>query len=98
MNIELLEDILQNVRDKKISINEALQKLKALPYQNLDFAKVDTHRSLRKGFPERNPVPDGCQKSNPPADQAKASDSKKISSLEFHNSLLCWEYFWTVNP
>lgn len=52
MNIESVEDILQDVRAKKISIEKALQQLKTLPYQNLGFARVDTHRSLRKGFPE----------------------------------------------
>ena len=29
-----------------------LDKIKKLPYEDLDFAKVDTHRLLRKGFPE----------------------------------------------
>ena len=52
MNIESMKDILQDVRTKKISVKKALQQLKTLPYQNLGFARVDTHRALRKGFPE----------------------------------------------
>lgn len=31
---------------------EALKRLKSLPFEDLDFATVDTHRSLRQGFPE----------------------------------------------
>ena len=30
----------------------ALERLKSLPFEDLDFATVDTHRSLRQGFPE----------------------------------------------
>ena len=52
MNRESVKDLLEAVRAKKISIEKAFQQLKTLPYQNLGFARVDTHRSLRKGFPE----------------------------------------------
>ncbi len=31
---------------------KALERLKSLPFEDLDFATVDTHRSLRQGFPE----------------------------------------------
>lgn len=30
----------------------ALERLKSLPFEDLDFATIDTHRSLRQGFPE----------------------------------------------
>jgi len=48
----LLEDILEQVRQGQVSVDEALNKLKDFPYQDLGFAKVDHHRELRKGFPE----------------------------------------------
>ncbi|RJP80309.1 MAG: nickel pincer cofactor biosynthesis protein LarB [Candidatus Zixiibacteriota bacterium] len=32
--------------------SDLVARLKELPYQDLDFAKVDHHRSLRRGFPE----------------------------------------------
>src|SRR5262245_38117343 len=32
--------------------DEALRRLKILPYEDLGFAKVDNHRQLRRGFPE----------------------------------------------
>ncbi len=33
-------------------MEQALERLRALPYEDLGFAKVDHHRALRKGFPE----------------------------------------------
>ena len=35
-----------------VGIDQALNRLKDLPYENLGYAMVDHHRSLRKGFPE----------------------------------------------
>ena len=49
MNIKKL---LKQIKNKKISVEEAYSKLKNLPYEDLGFAKIDHHRSLRKGFPE----------------------------------------------
>jgi NCAIR mutase (PurE)-related protein len=34
------------------SVDEAMAKLKSLPYEDLGFAKLDHHRHLRRGFPE----------------------------------------------
>ncbi len=47
-----LEDILSQVQKGDMSIEEALGQLKHLPYEDLDFAKIDHHRELRRGFPE----------------------------------------------
>lgn len=47
-----MKKILQDYKDGKIELSEVLDKIKKLPYEDLDFAKVDTHRLLRKGFPE----------------------------------------------
>lgn len=49
MNIKKL---LKQIKNKKISVEEAYSKLKNLPYEDIGFAKIDHHRSLRKGFPE----------------------------------------------
>ena len=40
------------VRDGALSPEKAMEELKLLPYQDLGFAKIDHHRSLRKGVPE----------------------------------------------
>ena len=52
MDREKITELLQNVKAGKVEIAEALSVLKALPYEDLGFAKIDTHRDLRKGFPE----------------------------------------------
>ena len=45
-------EILQAVREGRTGIEEALNALKALPFEDLGFAKIDTHREIRCGFPE----------------------------------------------
>lgn len=52
MNPEHLQELLENVRDGKIVIDDALRELRDLPFRSLGFAHADTHRHLRTGFPE----------------------------------------------
>ncbi|BBB93306.1 MAG TPA: nickel pincer cofactor biosynthesis protein LarB [Methylomusa anaerophila] len=52
MDIGNMASILQAFRDGHVSLEEALNKLRILPYENLEFAKLDHHRSLRQGFAE----------------------------------------------
>ena len=52
MNTVELRKILERVRRGRVSPDEALRRLKVLPYEDLGFAKVDHHRQLRRGFPE----------------------------------------------
>ena len=52
MDREKIRKLLQDVKDGKTEVAQALEILKSLPYQDLNFAKIDTHRDLRKGFPE----------------------------------------------
>ncbi|MBN2207199.1 MAG: nickel pincer cofactor biosynthesis protein LarB [Candidatus Aminicenantes bacterium] len=47
-----LEDILDRVARGRLTPAAALGELRDYPYCDLDFAKVDHHRELRKGFPE----------------------------------------------
>ena len=47
-----MKTILKDYKAGKISLDEVLQKIKSLPYKDLDFAKIDTHCIVRKGFPE----------------------------------------------
>ena len=47
-----LRSLLEKFKRDEIDIQEAFDQLKSMPYQDLDFAKVDHHRSTRKGFPE----------------------------------------------
>ena len=52
MEREKIKKLLEDVRAGKIAIDDALRILRSLPYMDLGFAKIDTHRDLRKGFPE----------------------------------------------
>jgi hypothetical protein len=45
-------DTLEAYREGVLSLGEAVDKLKILPYEDLDFAKIDHHRATRQGFPE----------------------------------------------
>ena len=45
-------DLLEQVKDGDINIDEAVTKLRTLPYEDMGYAKVDYHRELRSGFPE----------------------------------------------
>lgn len=49
---EKIKKLLETVRAGEIDIDDALRILGSLPYEDLGFAKIDTHRDLRKGFPE----------------------------------------------
>ena len=46
------ENILKKVCEHQLSPEEAIEQLKDYPYQDLEFAKIDHHRELRKGVPE----------------------------------------------
>ncbi|HUH65153.1 MAG TPA: nickel pincer cofactor biosynthesis protein LarB [Syntrophales bacterium] len=52
MDKEEIRTLLKNVKSGKTEIEEALRFLRSLPYQDLGDAKIDTHRDLRRGFPE----------------------------------------------
>ncbi|VVB60360.1 N5-carboxyaminoimidazole ribonucleotide mutase [uncultured archaeon] len=47
-----MKKLLQDYKKGKVSLSTVLQKLRTLPYDDLEFAKLDTHREIRKGFPE----------------------------------------------
>jgi len=44
--------LLLEVKEGNVSIDEAIDRLKTLPFVDLGFAMPDTHRALRQGFPE----------------------------------------------
>ena len=52
MNESKLRQLLHGVRAGHLSADRAVKQLKSLAIHDLDFARVDGHRSLRKGFPE----------------------------------------------
>ncbi len=52
MNKSEAENLLRDFREGKVSIEKVLSMFQRAPVEDLGFAQVDTHRALRKGFPE----------------------------------------------
>jgi NCAIR mutase (PurE)-related protein len=52
MDSERLVELLEKVRERRITVASAAAKLRHLPFEDLGFAKIDHHRALRQGFPE----------------------------------------------
>lgn len=52
MKPEQIQKLLQDLYQRKLNPSEVLEQLKILPYEDLGFAQVDHHRSLRTGMPE----------------------------------------------
>ena len=44
--------MLNRVKEGELRVEDAVSQLRDLPFQDLGFAKVDHHRSIRQGFPE----------------------------------------------
>ena len=52
MDRQRLEALLHEVREGQIDVAGAVEKLRDLPFEDLGFAKLDHHRTLRTGMPE----------------------------------------------
>jgi pyridinium-3,5-biscarboxylic acid mononucleotide synthase len=52
MDNQQLKDLIAGIRNGRVSTEEALNRLKKLPFEDLGYAKVDHHRCLRNGVPE----------------------------------------------
>jgi hypothetical protein len=52
MNSSSLRNLFTQVKARKLSPDQAVDRLRHLPFEDLGFAKVDHHRALRQGMPE----------------------------------------------
>src|SRR6267154_5941742 len=52
MTERVIRELLENVRNKRVDVDQAMTRLKHLPFEDLDFAKIDHHRGIRQGMPE----------------------------------------------
>jgi len=52
MDIETLRELLNDFKHGRLHEDDVLERLRTLPFEDFGFAKVDHHRSLRRGFPE----------------------------------------------
>jgi pyridinium-3,5-biscarboxylic acid mononucleotide synthase len=47
-----LKQLLEEVKAGQVGVDDAMDRLRHLPFENLGFARVDHHRQLRRGLPE----------------------------------------------
>lgn len=47
-----IQKILEKVKNGEVSVKEAREYLRREPFEEMGFAKLDTHRKLRSGFAE----------------------------------------------
>src|SRR6202789_1819512 len=52
MDRRSIETLLNEVREGRTGVGDALDRLRDLPFEDLGFAKLDHHRALRTGMPE----------------------------------------------
>ncbi len=52
MEIDKIEQLLNEFKNGKTDLEQTLETLKHLPFEDMGFAKVDHHRALRTGYPE----------------------------------------------
>lgn len=52
MHSDSLRNLLEQFKGGQIELDAVLERLKALPFEDLGFAKIDSHRCLRTGVPE----------------------------------------------
>jgi len=52
MNEKQLQDLLGKVQAGEMAVDEAIEVLRHLPFEDIGFARIDHHRQIRCGFPE----------------------------------------------
>ncbi len=52
MNAEQIRNLLQDVKAGTLNVEEAIARLRHMPYEDVGFARIDHHRHIRCGFPE----------------------------------------------
>lgn len=52
MNNDELKTFLEKIKNEEISIDDGIEKIKKLEYDDLGYAKIDHHREIRNGYPE----------------------------------------------
>ncbi len=52
METEQLKALLEEVKQGRLNVDEAIERLRHLPFEQLGFATIDHHRQIRCGFPE----------------------------------------------
>ena len=52
MNPSDLKELLNAIRDGELAVDQAVERLRHLPFEDVGVALIDHHRELRQGAPE----------------------------------------------
>ena len=52
MEVEKLQTLLGRFKAGELDLDQTLETLRQLPFEDMGFAKIDHHRALRTGYPE----------------------------------------------
>lgn len=52
MDVSRLRGLLTQLQAGQITVEQAMERLRTLPYDDLGYARLDLHRDLRQGMPE----------------------------------------------
>jgi len=52
MNADKLSELLRDVKAGRLGVEDAVERLRHLPFEDVGFARIDHHRHIRCGFPE----------------------------------------------
>src|SRR5262245_19703384 len=52
MDPERLKELLLQFKEGRMELDQTLERMRHMPYEDLGYAQVDHHRSIRVGFPE----------------------------------------------
>lgn len=52
MDKDQLKSLLEQVRDGAVEVDQALERLRHMPFETLGYATIDHHRAIRVGMPE----------------------------------------------
>src|SRR5574341_1477273 len=52
MDHERLKELLRQFKQDDLDLDQVVERLRHLPFEDLGYATVDHHRSIRQGFPE----------------------------------------------
>lgn len=52
MDESRLKELLARLAAGETTVEEVIERLRTLPFEDMEFAKIDHHRALRRGFPE----------------------------------------------
>jgi NCAIR mutase (PurE)-related protein len=101
MNEDHLRALLEQVKEGCVDVEDALNRMRHMPFEDLGFAKVDHHRALRQGMPEvifaKGKTPEQvvtiAQRLLQNAPNVLITRAEPETAIQIQQALPCAEYF-----